>query len=65
MKKNTALKTAGCVFLLGALAHVARLYLDVQITIGNHIVPIWGSYIGLAITLILAWWMFKATRGKN
>ncbi len=62
MKKNTALMIAGVVFLLLALGHGLRLYYGLEIVVGTYTVPLWFSYAGLVIALLLAIWMFLAGR---
>ena len=59
--KNTALITAGVVFLLVAFAHLMRLILKPQIMVGNLVVPIWLSVFAFVAMLALAIWMFKSS----
>jgi hypothetical protein len=42
-------------FLLMALLHAVRLLQGWQVTIGGAVVPIWVSWIGLAIAGFLAY----------
>jgi hypothetical protein len=49
-------------FLLIALLHAVRLLRGWQITIEGAVVPLWVSWIGLAITAYLAWQGFRLAR---
>lgn len=60
MNKKIALLVAGIVFSLVALGHLLRIILMPVITINNYIVPITFNYVGLAISLALAIWMFAS-----
>ena len=42
------------VFFLIALGHVVRILTRFQIVIGSHRIPLWVSYFGVAIPLLLA-----------
>jgi hypothetical protein len=59
-------KTFGLVtcilFWLGALAHLARLNTGWHITLGSTSLPIWVSWIGLAIGTYLGYEGFKLSR---
>ena len=50
--KNKALKTAGVVFIVMALA---------QVIFGETQIPIWISAVAALVMIVLAVWMFKAT----
>jgi hypothetical protein len=54
-------KVAASIFGIVALAHAARLALDVPIQIGTSPVPMWVSWVGLLITAGLSWWGFRST----
>ena len=54
-------KVAASLFGIVALAHVARLALDVPIQIGATAVPIWVSWLGLLVTGGLSVWGFRAS----
>jgi len=47
-----------------ALLHVLRLLLGWQVTIGNVVVPLWVSWIGLAIAGYLAYQGLKLRRER-
>jgi len=61
MNKIIALRAAGTVFLIIAISHVIRLVSMAVINIAGHAVPMWPSYLGLVIALVLALWMFIAS----
>jgi uncharacterized membrane protein len=49
-------------FLLIALLHAVRLLQGWQVTIGGAVVPVWISWIGLAIAGYLAYQGFRLSR---
>ena len=55
---------AAAVFSLIALGHAIRLLQGWQVTIGGAVVPIWLSWIGLAIAGYLAYEGFKLSRAR-
>ncbi|PIQ87121.1 MAG: hypothetical protein COV74_02220 [Candidatus Omnitrophica bacterium CG11_big_fil_rev_8_21_14_0_20_45_26] len=59
--KNTALKTSGVIFLLLASAQLARFILNVQVTAGTFLVPVWLSAVVAVALFALAFWMFQST----
>lgn len=56
---------AAAMFALVALAHVARLFTNTQVTFGSHTVPMWVSYVGIAIGLLLSWMLCREARGAR
>jgi hypothetical protein len=55
-------KIAGVLFVLVALAHVARLVLDVPIRIGDWALPMAVSWVAAPVFAALAAWAFRSTR---
>jgi hypothetical protein len=53
---------AAAVFLLIALGHALRLLFGWHITVGNIVVPVCMSWIGLAIAGYLAYQGFRLSR---
>jgi hypothetical protein len=53
---------AAAVFLLIALGHALRLLFGWQVTVGNVVVPLWISWMGLAIAGYLAYQGFRLSR---
>jgi len=49
MDQKTFLRVAGMVFALVALFHLTRIYMDWPAVIGGLAVPMWVSWIGLAV----------------
>ena len=49
-------------FSLIALLHVLRLLRGWQVTIGDVVVPLWISWIGLAVATYLAYQGFRSSR---
>ena len=62
MTQRTFFLIAAAVFSLIALGHAIRLLFGWQVTIGHVVVPLWVSWIGLAIAGYLAYEGFKLTR---
>ena len=60
--KNMALKVAGTVFLLVAIMHLLRLLLKVQLSVAGNNVRLYMSLIGFVVALLLAMWMFAASK---
>jgi hypothetical protein len=51
-------------FSLIALLHALRLLRGWQVTIGDIVVPVWVSWIGLAIAGYLTYQGFKLSRAR-
>jgi len=60
--KDMALRVAGVVFLLVAIMHLLRLLLRVQVSVGNTHVRLYLSLIGFVVALLMAIWMFAASK---
>lgn len=63
MKKDTALLVAGLIFALVTIAHVLRLYFQLDINVSGTEIPQWVSISGAAVAGLLTVWMFLARRG--
>ncbi|MDO8528185.1 MAG: hypothetical protein Q7T03_10950 [Deltaproteobacteria bacterium] len=59
---KTALKVAGSVFLLVALAHLSRIVLNFDFVVDGYLVPLWVNWIGLFVSGGLSLWMFDTQR---
>ena len=55
MTQRTFFLITSILFLLIALLHAVRLLQGWQVTIGGAVVPLWVSWIGLAISAFLAY----------
>lgn len=53
---------AAIIFALMALLHAYRLATDFQVIVGSHTIPYGISWIGLAVTALLAWGLFREAR---
>ena len=62
MIQRTFSLVAATIFALIPLLHAARLLRGWQITIEGAVVPIWISWIGLAIAAYLAYQGFRLAR---
>lgn len=60
MDKHLALRVAGIVFSVVALAHLLRILYHVVIVIAGYTIPMWLSYVALIVAFALAVLMFKA-----
>ena len=61
---KTALKVAGIIFLVVALAHLARLVSASSVALNGREIPLWTSGVAFPVMLVLALWMFRAGRAK-
>jgi hypothetical protein len=62
MTQRTFFLIAAAVFSLIALGHAIRLFFRWQVTIGDVVVPLWVSWIGLAIAGYLSYEGFRLSR---
>lgn len=53
---------AAIIFLIMALVHLLRLFMDFQILVGTHPLPMWASIAGLIIAGLLSWGLFREER---
>jgi hypothetical protein len=50
------------VFLLVGVLHAARIVYGAQIVIGSTIIPMWASYLGAVVGILLALMMWRENR---
>jgi hypothetical protein len=62
MAQRTFSLITAILFLLIALLHALRLLRGWHVTIGDIVVPVWVSWIGLAIADCLAYQGFELSR---
>ncbi|MDX1381435.1 MAG: hypothetical protein R3233_09960 [Xanthomonadales bacterium] len=60
MKTGTLL--AIIVFVLVALAHLARLIDRTEILVGTMVLPLWASVLGVVVPGLIAWLLWKESR---
>ena len=65
MRQHTFSLITAVLFSLIALLHVLRLLRGWHVTIGGAVVPMWVSWIGLAIAAYLAYQGFRLARTKT
>ena len=53
---------AAVIFALMALLHAYRLATHFQVIAGSHTIPYEVSWVGLAVTALLAWGLFREAR---
>ena len=58
LKSRSFLNIVGIIFGLVALAHLIRLFFGVDIMLGVLSVPLWLSWIGVAVTTYLSYMSF-------
>lgn len=51
--------TTGALFLLIAVGHALRLLFRWQVTIDGRLIPMWVSWVGIAIAAFLAYEGFR------
>jgi uncharacterized membrane protein len=62
MAQRTYLLVAGIIFSLVAILHALRLLRGWHVVIGDLSVPVWISWIGLAIAAYLAYEGLRSSR---
>ena len=62
MGKEQALFTAGFVFAVVAIAHLARVFRGSTLLIGNINVPVWLSIVAFLFAGSLSFWMFMSAK---
>ena len=60
--KDLALKVAGVIFLVMSVAQLLRYVFHVRISAGNVIIPVPVSLVAFIVLILLAIWMFKASK---
>lgn len=64
--ERVLLLLAGAIFLIVMLAHLARIAFNVRVILGGAIVPMWLSWVGIAIAAYLSYSSFHfALRGRR
>jgi hypothetical protein len=59
------LRVSGILFGLIAIGHLLRLLYRVPAELGQWVVPLWVSVIGLLLPAALALWAFRLVRGSR
>lgn len=54
--------TTGALFLLIAVGHALRLLFRWQVTIDGRLIPMWVSWVGIAVAAFLAYEGFRLSR---
>lgn len=65
MSKRVALIIAGTVFAIVAIVHVLRIFYAISVIVASYTLPMWASWVGLFVALILSILMFKASADKT
>jgi uncharacterized membrane protein len=65
MTQRTFSLVTSVLFFLVALLHAVRLLRGWHVTIGDVVIPLWVSWIGLAIAAYLAYQGFQLARAKT
>jgi O-antigen/teichoic acid export membrane protein len=63
--KNLALRVAGTIFGLVAIAHLLRIFLCATLIFGSHSIPHWMSVIGAIVAACLCIWLWVASYKKS
>lgn len=53
---------AAIIFLIMAIVHAYRLATHFQFVVGSHVIPMWVSWAGLIVPLLLAWGLLREAR---
>jgi hypothetical protein len=62
MGKKPVTVIAAIIFLIMAVVHAYRLARHFPINVGSHPIPMWVSWAGLIIPLLLAWGLWRESR---
>lgn len=62
MQRNAYIVVSVLVFCLVALVHIVRLWEAWPVQIGATSIPVWISWLGLAVSALLAFWGLTAFR---
>ena len=62
MQRNAYIAVSALVFSLVALLHILRLWEAWPVQIGPMSIPVWISWLGLAVGALLAFWGLTALR---
>lgn len=60
--ERTLLTLSGTVFLVIALAHFIRIMFGMRLILGTFTIPLWLSWVGVAITIYLSYSSFHFAR---
>ena len=62
MGNKPATTIATIIFLIMAIIHAYRLFRHFPIYVGSHVIPMWVSWVGLIVPLLLAWGLWRESR---
>jgi hypothetical protein len=62
MKNKAFTKVASVFFGIVALAHVSRLVLGWQVTVGTAVLPVWMSGLGVVVAGVFAVMLWRESR---
>lgn len=65
MFQRIVLMIGGVVFGIVAIMHLLRIIYSISIIIAGYTMPLWASWAGLFVALILSILMFKASSDKS
>lgn len=65
MNKKTYFLISGLIFGVVAVTHLLRIINQLPVVIGNYVVPMAGSVIGLIVAGILSYFSFKFKCQEN
>jgi hypothetical protein len=53
---------AALIFAVVALVHLYRIFTDFQVILGSHTIPMWISYLGVAVPGLLAVMLYRESK---
>lgn len=62
MGNRPATTIAAIIFLIIAVLHAYRLATHFQFVVGSHVIPMWVSWVGVIVPLLLAWGLWREAR---
>lgn len=61
--EKIALLISGIIFLVVSVLHLLRALSNIEVKIGNYILPKWLSFLGFIFPFLLSLWLFKLVSG--
>ena len=57
--EKVALLTSGIIFLTVSILHLLRAISNIEVKIGNYLLPRWISIVGFILPFLLSVWLFS------
>mgnify|MGYP001287819119 CR=1 FL=1 len=60
--EKVALLTSGIIFLIVSILHLLRAISNIEVKIGNYLLPRWISIVGFILPFLLSVWLFSLVK---